>query len=173
MKYFFLIASLPGLSLDAPPTLTVGKFRKMCEGWLTERELSAVDEVLTANESRSHNPFLLRWRDRETQLRNAVVRQRAAKLSVDPESHLRDHGAVEAATEKLVSNIFMRQPTLGRELELDRHRWQIVDEVAGHDPYRLSGILAYALKLRIAERWAHMDERRGREALEELARKTA
>lgn len=173
MKYFFLISSLPGLSLDGPPALTIGKFRQMCQGWLTEPELSAVDEVLTSGESQSENPFLLRWRDRETQLRNAVVHQRAAKLGVDPDPHLRDHGAVDVVTEKFVSNTFTRHTTLGRELELDRYRWQMVDEVAGHDPYQLSGILAYALKLRIVERWANLDERRGRATLEELARKTA
>ena len=83
---------------------------------------------------------------------------------------LREHGEFDAGTEKIVVNTFTRHTPIEREMELDRFRWKIVDEVAGHDPFQLSGLLAYALKLRLAERWAQMDETRGRAKLEELLR---
>ncbi|OGH56233.1 MAG: hypothetical protein A3G34_05990 [Candidatus Lindowbacteria bacterium RIFCSPLOWO2_12_FULL_62_27] len=172
-KYFYLMSSLPTLSLDTPPPLTTDQFRLQCKTWLTPLEWAAVEEVLTFNESRSANPFLLRWRDREIQLRNAIARQRAARLGVDPEPHLREHGAYDASTDKSIINAFARPTPIEREMELDRLRWRIVDETAGFDPYQLSGLLAYALKIRLSRRWAKMDEGRGRAALEELIQRTA
>jgi hypothetical protein len=48
-----------------------------------------------------------------------------------------------------------------RELTLDRLRWALLDELAVAAPFGLQAVLAYGLKLRLAEKWAAMDETEG------------
>jgi hypothetical protein len=50
---------------------------------------------------------------------------------------------------------------LDRELALDRLRWTLLDELAVAAPFGLQAVLAYGLKLRLAEKWAAMDETEG------------
>ena len=42
---------------------------------------------------------------------------------------------------------------LARELLLDEHRWALLDEIAVPAPYGIQGVLAYGVKLRLAEKW--------------------
>ena len=172
MKYYYLIAGLPTLSLDdagsaAPPS--IDQFRETCRGWLSSREFTTVEEVLGDREVSSETPFLAEWRSRETQLRNAVVRQRAARLNLDAEPFMREHGSFDSYTEKFVINTFSRPSPLDREMELDRYRWKTADDLAGFDLFSLSGLLSYALKLRMVHRWARMNDAHGQAKLEELA----
>jgi Protein of unknown function (DUF2764) len=48
-----------------------------------------------------------------------------------------------------------------RELLLDRLRWTLLDELAARPAFGLQAVLAYGLKLRLAEKWAAMDEAAG------------
>ena len=63
---------------------------------------------------------------------------------------------------KVVADAFARATPLERERALDRFRWRVIEELQGYDPFAFSGIMAYALKLRIAARWGAMDEEQGR-----------
>ena len=50
---------------------------------------------------------------------------------------------------------------LERELALDRLRWTLLDELAVSQAFGFQAVLAYGLKLRLAEKWAAMDEAEG------------
>jgi len=50
---------------------------------------------------------------------------------------------------------------LERELLLDSLRWTLLEELAAFPPFGFQAVLAYALKLRLAEKWAAMDEAEG------------
>jgi hypothetical protein len=50
---------------------------------------------------------------------------------------------------------------LERELLLDRHRWALLDEAASQPAFGVQAVFAYALKLRIVEKWTALSERRG------------
>ena len=47
---------------------------------------------------------------------------------------------------------------LERELALDRHRWALLDEMAAAPPFGVQAVFAYALKLRIVEKWAALSD---------------
>jgi hypothetical protein len=68
----------------------------------------------------------------------------------------------------MVTDAFTRINPLEQEAELDRARWVLADDLALTEPFGLAGILAFAVKLRIAERWAGFDEEKGRKNVEEL-----
>jgi hypothetical protein len=72
--------------------------------------------------------------------------------------------------EKAVTDAFAKPNPLERELTLDRCRWQLADDLALRAAFGLSAVLAYAVKLQIAARWAGLKDEPGRQRVEELVR---
>ena len=93
------------------------------------------------------------FRDAEIQLRNALARLRAARAGVayDPGAH--PHGAYDARCDEVARRAMELEDPLARELLLDEHRWALLDEIAVPAPYGVQGVLAYGVKLRLAEKW--------------------
>lgn len=114
------------------------------------------------------NAFAAAWAARETQLRNAVARFRAARLSVDSQAFQRDHAGFDVGLAQVVTDALAQNTPLEREQALDRGRWRIADELALADPFGLGTVLAFAVKLRIAERWAGLTEAAGQRKVEDF-----
>lgn len=161
----YLAASLPALVFGAPPPFGVEAFRQSCEAVLTPDDRAVLDAVL-ADRPAAGSAFSDGWLARDTQLRNAVVRARAAHLGVDARPFLRDHAGWDASVAAAVTDAFAKPNPIEREMALDRIRWHVADDLAKFEPFSLSAVLAFAVKLRIAERWAALDEAKGRERVE-------
>lgn len=171
MSYYYLSASLPALSLDSAPPLTGDAFRTLCAEQLSPRDLRALNGVLAAaDDGPAGHPFASRWRVRDGALRNAIVRVRAAKLRVEAARHLRDD-SYDVSAERAVADAYARPNPRDRELALDRFRWAQLDELAGFDPFSINAIMAYGLKLGIAERWSSLNTEQGREHADAIIRK--
>jgi len=168
MNYYFFAATLPVLSLDNPPPLSSERFRKLCAEHLSTNDLRALDEILTPTFGDSKHSFVRAWRHREIQLRNALARTRAARLSTNAASYLKDHEGYDTYIEKTASDAFSKTNPLDRELALDKFRWSQIEDLAGYDCFSTRPILAYALKLRLAERWAAMTEEKGGSVVDEM-----
>jgi hypothetical protein len=168
MNYYFLAASLPPLSLEEEPPLSVEAFLAICDVHLAPQDRATLDALL-ADEQKTSAPALVReWRNRETRIRNSVVAARAARLEVEAGPHLRPQDGISLYIEDAVHKALSRQTPLARELALDELRWDEADEFAGHNPFALRAILSYAVKLRVAWRWAAMDEDAGTTTLNEI-----
>lgn len=162
MSYYYLIASLPGITLDASPRLTLDAFRSLCEDHLSPGDAAALERVLDVEAGPAvGHPFTERWSARETQLRNAAARLRAAKRQQDAGTFLRDHTGFDVGLEDGVEEAFNQPNPLARERALDQLRWRVLDELAGTDPFGSSAVLAYAVKLKLAARWASMNAKQG------------
>ena len=162
MSYYYLISSLPGITLDASPELSLDAFRSLCADHLSQGDGLALTCVLDLEAAQAPtHPFAASWGARETQLRNAAVRLRAAKRQQDAGSFLRDHTGFDVGLEEGVEEAFNQPHPLARERALDQIRWQVLDELAGTDPFGSGAVLAYGVKLQIAERWADMDQAAG------------
>lgn len=168
MSYYYLVAGLPMLVLGQPPAITPGDFRERCREHLSAADNAVLEDLLGAGLPRGGHAFTQAWRERETRLRNAVVRVRAMRAGRDPGAHLRPERGFDVYTLKAVDDAFARATPAERELELDRFRWTVLDELGGRDGFTTEAVLVYALKLRIAARWAALDERTGRRVAEEL-----
>lgn len=166
MSYWYLVASLPTLRLGEKPPMDVAAFRAACAGHLSEEETAAVEAVLENREPVAGAASNL-WNG-EIQLRDAVVRIRAKARGADAARYLRSHDGFSVSIEKMVTDAFTRPNPLEREMELDRARWLLADELALTDPFGFPGVLAFAAKVRLAERWSKMDEENGRKNVEEL-----
>lgn len=173
MNYYYLAASLPMVSLGREPLLNSGAFRALCEEHLAVEDLAVLAALLDREGQGTTHPFVRAWRDRETRLRNAIVRQRAARLGIDAGTQLRPAEGFDLYTVKAVEEAFARVSPAERELELDRFRWAVLDELGGLNPFALTAVLAYALKLRLAERWSRLEGDEGRRRMDELVRQQA
>jgi hypothetical protein len=165
-KYWYLVASLPYLRLGEKPPMDAAGFREACAGHLSDAEMTVVSALLENREPPAGAAASL-WND-EIQLRDAVVRIRAKNRGTDAARFIRPHEGFSVSIEKMVTDAFTRPNPLEQELELDRIRWMLADELALTDPFGFAGLLAFASKMRLAERWAGLNEEKGREQVEQL-----
>ncbi|HOW97173.1 MAG TPA: DUF2764 family protein [Kiritimatiellia bacterium] len=168
MKPYYLVASLPTLVLGDPAPLDVASFLAACANLLSEEELAEVTLMLEGRVGESGAAFAKDWLRVDTQLRNAVARVRAGKRSAEARSFLREHEGYDVSLEKAVTDAYTRPNPLERELFLDRHRWQRLDELVLAEPFGFAAVLAYALKLRLVLRWADLNDEAGGQRLTEL-----
>jgi hypothetical protein len=169
MNYYYLMASMPRLILGVPSPISLPEFLERCSEHLTEPDLAVLADTLETGGEGSRHPFIAEWVRRDGLLRNAVVRQRATRLGKEAPRHLREDGAEASDVERLVAGVFSHGDPLDREMELDRLRWQILEDLAGFNHFSLSALLAYGLQLKLVERWAAMKAERGAQVVEELA----
>ncbi len=165
-KHWYLVASLPYLRFGEKPPMDVAGFRAACAGHLSTEEIAAVEAIL---ENRQPLAGVAQtWWAGEVQLRNAVVRVRAKNRGTEAARFVHPHEGFSVTIEKMVADAFARPNPLEQEAELDRARWALADELAITDPFGFAAVLAFAVKLRIAERWAGLDEAAGQEKTEEF-----
>jgi len=160
MSLVYLLASLPGLALDAPLPITPDPFLAACRDQLDAATAAAAAALL--EDRPDVHPFVRAWRDKEAILRNAVAARRAARRAVDPAPWLRATEGCDLRIGHAVEAAFQLSDPLARERALDRLRWEVADELQGPDPMSEQAILAYAVRLRLAARWARLQKEAGR-----------
>jgi len=166
MSHYYLIASLPLLSLDQPPQITAEGFLESCRAWLSGAAADAAEALMTGGPS--GHPFVRAWRGKDTLLRNAVAKARARAAGADVEQWLRPAQEEDTQIERLVEDALQQPDPFRTERALDRVRWDVAEEMQGFDLMTIDAVLAYAVKLSLALRWATLDAGRGREVFENL-----
>ena len=162
MKYYYLVASLPTLVLGEPVPFGGEALLERAGNFLPAKELEELRRVVGGRVREGVSAFSRRWSAADAQLRNAAVRVRAGKRGVEPKEWLREHEGFDTYIEKAVADAYAKPDPLERELALDRHRWQMLDEMVLTDPFGFPAVLAWALKLGIAARWAALGDDAGR-----------
>ncbi len=163
MSRYYLMASLPMLTLGPAPAVSYAAFRAACGEQLGAGDVAELD-ALAEGVGQPASGFARRWEARETRLRNIVARSRAARRAIDPAPFLRPESGMDVALRQAVANAFARRTPAERELELDRIRWAALDELAGTSPFSIAAVFAYALKLKLCGKWAALDPESGRQA---------
>ena len=114
MSYYYLVSSLPSLTLNDRPEIALDAFRALCVDHLSPRDAGALESLLNVDSvDTPPHPFTELWTARETQLRNAAARLRAAKRQEDAGTFLRDHAGFDTGLENGVEDAFSF-PTLWR-----------------------------------------------------------
>ena len=169
MSTYYLISSLPMLSLDSQPLITAEAFLEACQAQLKAEDADAAEALL--RNTPSQHPFVLAWRDKDTILRNAIARARARLADMDAERWIRPTEGCDTCIALLVDDAFEQPDPLKREKELDEARWTLAESLQGYDPMGVSVALGYAIKLTLALRWANLNVDAGRETFEQLTNK--
>ena len=166
MSVVYLLSSLPALSLDSRPAMTVPEFLAACRGELSAKDADAC-EALALDRPGEH-AFVRAWRDKEAVLRNIAVRNRARKLGRDAGRWTRPTSDCDLMLERLTDAAFQLEDPAQREKALDRARWAAVEELEGVDPISVKRVFGYAVKLSLAWKWSGLDEAKGMAAFETL-----
>lgn len=164
-SYYYLVASLPELFLDEEPPIAAAEFRAACAQWLDADDARDIHGLLDDRWEAVVGGAARQWLARETEIRNALVRLRAVKARVEAEPFLRPLSGVELHIERGVAEAMNRPQPLERELGLDQLRWSLLDDLARFDPFGLPAVIAYALKIKMVERWHALTVEKGQAAV--------
>lgn len=165
---YYLVASLPTLVLGEPPPYSGEEMLRRCANVLDLKDLNELALVLDGRAAEGRTDFAKRWVNAEAQVRNAAARLRAGRRGVEARPYQREHEGYSVAIDKAVGDAYTKANPLERELEIDRLRWRVLDEMILTEPFGLAAVLAFALKLGIVTRWAGLKEDVGRRQVEEL-----
>jgi hypothetical protein len=161
VEYVYLVASLPGLELTVKPRLSSPALLAATEGVLRPDHREDLRAVLDDRPWDARSPELNPYLAAETQLRDALARLRAARAGASYEAGAHPFSGHDARVTDITRRATELEDPLERELLLDRLRWTLLDELAVSPPFGFQAVLAYGLKLRLAEKWAAMDQAEG------------
>ena len=166
-EYFYTVASLPMLTVNQEPPITIDYFLETCRYTMTEKDFSVLQSAaLVPSDSASHNA-IKKWQDWERTLRNELIKMRSQKTGIDGSKYQRDGdsttGVFDAAREAFNSV----NPKVGEEV-LDNARWRYLDELESGHNFDLTKLIVYYLKLQISERKANMNIDNGRIKYQEI-----
>jgi hypothetical protein len=161
VEYVYLVASLPTLELTAAPRISSTQLLASSAGVLRDDHHEDLGAVLDDRPRDVRSPGLEPYLDAETQLRDALAQLRAARTggAYDPGAH--PFAGYDTRCADAARRAMELDDPRERELLLDRLRWTLLDEVAAASPFGFPAVLAYGLKLRLAEKWAAMDDAEG------------
>ena len=148
----YLMASLPMLELGDVPPLSMAEFR-----------LEALDALLAGEEC--DDEFVREYQSRETQMRNVSGRLRAQAWGPEVRFAERSFSGYDVTFAKMIQDAFMKSNPLEKEQDIDRARFWLVDSLAGVGEGTIKHVYAYAIKLRICERWARLNDIAGDKAV--------
>jgi hypothetical protein len=168
--YYYFATSLPLLEFGKPAPIADDHFAAGCRENLAPTDMTALEELLglPPGAPRPSGTFARRWQRTDDAIRNAVAGHRAAEQRVDPEPFLREGQDYSPSLERRVADALAKKPPTAAERALDALRWDLIEELAGVDPFKIDAILAYALKLRILKKWSSLCRPAGHERLQDL-----
>lgn len=155
----YLLASLPMLKLGDQPPLSIEELRYRCTGVMSEQELSAFDALVAGEDH--EDSFVASYYAHETQLKNVAGRLRAAAWGPDVRFSERSFVGFDVTFAKMVSDAFAKTDPLEREMDLDKARFWLVDELAGTCEDSIAAVYAFTVKLMICCRWNRLSEEAG------------
>lgn len=141
--YTYLISSLPMLHFGMKPPFSFEKFIERCQGLIPEAEIKMLKRGFG----------LEQWQVFDKELRNELVRVRAARKHKDPKEYLRKDGYVSPYIVRIAMSAIRNTSILEAEKILDEERWRLLDELSFGHYFDLDFLLIYAQKLLILERW--------------------
>lgn len=165
---YYLVASLPTLDLEETPAWTPDEFLFHCQGALSPDEWRELALVVEDRAAEGESSFSDWWTQLDTQIRNQIVRHRSAQLGVEARSWMRMHSGYDVATEQAVEDALARTNPMEKEHVLDRCRWHALDERIQADPFGFETVLAYAIRLKLLNRWMGLTDKKGAERIEEF-----
>ncbi len=168
MSYYYLVAGLPMLSLEQPVPFSPDEYFRSCEHLLSDDDRMDMHHILTGHPERCRNRLVKEWVARDTQLRSAIARARAARKKVDAAPYVREFSGYDAYSEKAAAEAMSEPNPLAREMSIDRFRWRLLDELSLADPFGAFALFAFVIKLQMSARWQKRTEDRGRGRMNEL-----
>ncbi len=171
MALEYLVSSLPPLAFDARPAIGTDEFAEACRRWASPRDAAAVQALLDGDAGACPgHPVLARWRDIETQMRNAAAAERARARQADAAKWRRPERGCDMHWKARAAAAFRESGPLARQNALDRAAWDAAGElVRPEDPLGIGAVFAYAARLLISTRRSKADTAAGNAVFDRIA----
>lgn len=162
----YMVASLPLMQFGEQPPFKLEEFRFRCQGVLSDTELADFDAILQGEPG--NHPFGIMYHACETQIRNATAKNRALQWGSEARFTERMHPGFDVALSRMVSDALGRNTPLEREEELDKARWWVAEQIAGIGDFSMAHVYAFAIQLKINERYASFDTEIGNQVIDKV-----
>ncbi len=165
-EYYYTIASLPHLSFNEPPPISIKSFLALCKIELAESDFTILQSAELFPHKKDKIPLtvLKKWYARERGTRNELARLRAAKLNLDPGIYIRGDGD-DGSCSRLAQEVFGVESPYAAEERLDRTRWKFLEELETGHYFTIEKLVIYSLKLQILQRRSFFNNKKGQEIL--------
>ena len=146
-SYYYLMSSFPSLDLKTAPTASLRDFIQAVTAQLSEKEASALLEILSDEPGcvKGAAADYLRW---DKAVRNALVKLRAGGESA---ADCREGESIPSAAATAAALMKIDSP-LKAEQFWDSERWNYLENLKTGHCFDFDAAALYALQLRIAER---------------------
>lgn len=188
-EYYYLISSLPTLSLDETNKklkIDVDEFSQQCLANVSEDELKLIEQISlipssTMIEGDDDGEFLTnvnnstsvdtsvaeKWYKWEICLRNAIAKKRAPR-SRDLSDILQTEYDFYSEIERCIQNAYSTNNPLERENMFDKLRWAFLDELENEHQFDFGFLCIYKIKLLLVLKRLQRDESVAYECLESV-----
>lgn len=151
------------------PKIAAVKF--LTEGWyktLDESGNKFVAEFGEFKQNMSNILLALNGRKHEIPFEEAIIGDDEVTHALK-RSRARDFGLSNEINDiETIVQIFEIENILDRELKLDNHTWQFIDEITFFNYFSIEKVLGLVQKLFIVERWFELDKEKGQQIFNQL-----
>lgn len=168
-QYYFTAASLPLLSLETKPGITVDSFLSTCELHMSSSDFKVLynssikvpedEEILTGVAK-----ICWEW---EKSLRNELSKLRASGMNIQSDQYLRA-GEVVFDTNRIAAEAVKVESPIEAENYLNIARLAFLDSLSVGHYFDLTFLVIYYLKLQIFDRVSHFDSEEGFKKYQEI-----
>ena len=147
------------LHFGMKPPFTFERFIQACEEFIPKNEVALLAALPLIHERpfQGRDSTLDRWFEFDRDIRNELVKIRAARLKVDPFKYLRpDDGYVEPYLTHIALHAHRNPSAMDAEKILDEARWNKLEEIAQGHYFDFDFLIVYALKLLLLWRWENI-----------------
>ncbi|NBC94949.1 MAG: hypothetical protein GVY27_01190 [Deinococcus-Thermus bacterium] len=166
----YLLASLPSPRLGETPETDPDAFLDTCGRFLGDDRAQELAAALGRDAAPSRaggaSAAARAWSELAAHVNDEIVRHRCARVGRDAAPHLQRPAGVRVDVRTGVREAFEAPNPAARERALDALRWRLADELAATEPLGAAALVARAVQLGIAWRWAGWDADAGWATLE-------
>jgi len=164
VDYIYLVASLPRLELTGAPPISSAALLVAGDGILRPDHWEDLRAIVEDRPQDVVAPEGRRLVDEESRLRAALARARAQRAGAELPAMTHRQAEYDPRAAEVAARAMALEDPLERELALARHRWASLDAAATFPAFGVQAVFAYALKLRLAEKWTAMSDEAGLDA---------
>lgn len=162
-QYYFLICSLPYIKLAETPLISIGEFRTLCKGQVSEKDMQLLDAVslLPVKDSPfSSSSAISQWQERDKTLRQRMAAYRTA-LKSEKSGRSAPKTDLLSEIDRGIREAYTKPNPAEREKALDSIRWQWLDELELGHYFDINKLFIYKLRLLIHDKWLRRNNETG------------
>jgi len=150
-QYYYFISSLPYLRLGEEPKIRSEEFLDLCSYCLDQEIGEQLKDVQLIPREDSFFAVERVWNAFDTCMRNALVRVRASRVKREGSPYIREEKDAFSHIESQIQDAWSKDP-LSMEEQLDRLRWQVLEDLAVGHNFDENALFLYRVKLLLLEK---------------------